>query len=179
MKDIKVLVISGISGAGKSTLGEGLRDHLESLGQKVKVLDGDMMRTFFDGELKYSSKDRLMVSKILAHVAFHLSSQGIFVILATMLSQPGAREFLGQKVKFKEIFLDAKLELCMKNDKKQIYKNALSLDKPNIVGHDLGFSKPQEADLVLKTHVESPEESLKKIIYYLSSNNLFGLTLKN
>ena len=132
-----VLVISGISGAGKSRLGEALRDFLSGRGRKVAVLDGDSIRSFFIGDLNYSPEDRLMVSKTLAFGAYQLSEQGVDVILATMLSQPGAREFMEKNLEFHEIFLDACFDSCVDNDRKGVYKNNLSKKTPNIVGFDL------------------------------------------
>jgi adenylylsulfate kinase-like enzyme len=170
-----VLILSGISGAGKSTLGEALRDYLIEKGQKTTVLDGDCLRTKFEEELKYSPEDRLMVSKILAYAAHLLSENGVHVILATMLSQPGAREFMSRRVEFCEIFLDACIEECKKKDVKTVYQENLSNKEPNIVGHDLVFSRAETPDLVIETLTETPEQSLKKIIKFLSGKNLFNL----
>lgn len=170
-----ILVISGISGAGKSVLGEALREYLVSRSRNVTVLDGDSMRAFFHGETKYSPEERLMVSKTLAYGAHLLSENGVDVILATMLSQPGAREFLEKNLSFNEIFLDAVFDACADNDRKGVYRENLSRENPNIVGFDLQMARPPNPDMVIRTHAESAEQSLERIIAFLRGKRLFGL----
>lgn len=172
-----VIVISGISGAGKSVLGEALRDFLSGRGRKAAVIDGDSIRSFFSNDLKYSPEDRLMVSKILTFGAHLLSEEGVDVILATMLSQPGAREFMENNLDFHEIFLDACFDNCANNDRKGVYRNNLCNETPNIVGLDLHMAKPNNPDLTIQTHLEKPEQSLKRLIEFLRSKKLFGLDL--
>jgi len=168
-------VLSGISGAGKSTLGMALGDYLTDRGRKVTIMDGDSLRKFFDGEFRYSARDRLMVSRILAYGAHLLSGQGIDVILATMLSQPGARDFLSKNVDFVEVFLDVKLEQCIQTDPKEVYKENLGKSTPDVVGYDLHFSRPRDPDLTIETHVEPPSESLHRIIEFLKTQKMFGM----
>jgi len=170
-----VLVISGISGAGKSTLAEALQELLHARGRNVVIHDGDTLRTFFDGALLYSSEDRLMVSKVLVYAASVLSEQGVDVILATMLSQEGAREFLADRVKFTEVHLEVDLEHVAEKDVKGVYKKSFDRETPNLVGHDLDFHAPREPDLTIQTHVETPEQSLDTIVQFLSQEGLFGL----
>ena len=169
MKPI-VLVISGISGSGKSTLAFRVHDWLKASHQLVRIMDGDETRSFFDGALAYSPEDRLMVSKILAFGAACLHQQGVHVILATMLSQPGARAFLRSKVDFLEVFLDPDLEAVVEHDVKGVYQDNLSKKEPQLVGHDLTFSKPEQPDLVIHTHQETVEQSFNKIIDFLKAH---------
>ena len=170
-----VLVISGLSGSGKSTLAEGLSRILKARGRQVKVLDGDMLRTFFDGALLYSSQDRLMVSRILAYAAYLLSEQGVDVLLATMLSQRDAREFLAKRVHYVEVHLDAEIDHIMEDDVKGIYSENSAKSQPHIVGHDLDFHAPENPDLVLETHDDPPEVSLEKMMRFLRERGVFGL----
>jgi adenylylsulfate kinase len=116
-----------------------------------------------------------MVSKILAFGAHLLLEQGVDVILATMLSQPGAREFMEKNFDFHEIFLDACFDSCANNDHKGVYKNYLCNETPNIVGFDLHMAKPKNPDFMIQTHLEKPEQSLKRLIEFLRSKKLFGL----
>ena len=171
-----ILVLSGLSGAGKSTLGEKLRAYLADRGRRVVVMDGDRARSFFDGALGYSPEDRLMVSKMLVFGACLLAEQGVDVILATMLSQPGAREFLADRTDFTEIHLDAEIEHCMENDVKDVYRENLGEGQPNLVGVDLTFSQPSDPDWVVKTHVVSLDESFREILAFLAQRGLFGMS---
>jgi adenylylsulfate kinase-like enzyme len=172
----QIIVFSGISGSGKSTLGEMLQDFLTKRGRRVVLLDGDSLRDFFEGSLGYSGEDRLMVSKILAYVAIILAAQNTDVILATMLSQAGARDFFKKKASFIEIFCDAELDQVMKNDTKKVYREAMASEVPNIVGHDLAFERPKFPDLTIKSHERSIEGSFQQVVQFLRSRGLFGLS---
>ena len=174
--ETRVVVFSGISGSGKSTLGNMLKAYLSERGREVALLDGDSLREFFDGSLQYSSEERLMVSKILTYAASLLAAHGTDVILATMLSQPGARQFLKKRVEFVEIFCDADLDECMENDAKKVYRDSMALEKPNIVGHDLPIQHPESPDLILKPHKQPPEQSFERVIGFLEERGLFGLS---
>lgn len=169
-----VILISGISGAGKSTLAEKLRLYLQSMGREAAIIDGDSMREFFDGDYQYSSSDRLAVSKVITYGASLLASAKVDVILASMFSQPGAREFLCQKLSVLEVFLDAEIEDCIENDVKNIYRDELQKDTPDLVGHDLQFVRPSNPDLVLYTHQESVEESFEKLVSFLREKDFLG-----
>lgn len=169
----RVLLISGISGAGKSTLANKLKSYLAEKGQETLVIDGDSMREFFEGDYKYSAEERLQVSKIITYGASLLAEAKANVILASMFSQPGAREFLNRKLDVVEVFLDATLEDCKDNDVKDVYKKQLAEESPELVGHDLEYSRPSSPDLILNTHQETVEESFEKLIGFLKEKSLF------
>lgn len=171
-----VLIISGLSGAGKSTMAEGLRTHLESRGRNVSVHDGDSLRSFFDGIFAYTPDDRLMVSKLLVLVASALIERNIDVILATMLSQPGAREFLNLRIPDAiEIHLETSLAEVVKNDAKGLYASNKKNAESAIVGLNQTFAVPTAPDFTIRTHQEPPEHSLKRMIVYLQERGIFGL----
>ncbi len=117
-----------------------------------------------------------MVSKILAYAASLLAAHGTDVILATMLGQPGAREFLKKRAEFVEIFCDADLDKCIEKDAKNVYRDSMASENPNIVGHDLPFQHPESPDLILKPHKQSPEHSFERVIGFLEERGLFGLS---
>ena len=171
-----IIVFSGLSGSGKSTLGGMLQEFLTARGRRVAVLDGDSLREFFDGALGYSGEDRLMVSKILVYAATRLAAHETDVILATMLSQPGAREFLKKHAEFVEVFCDAELDHVMQKDTKHVYRDGMTSETPNVVGYDLAFEPPTSPDLVIQPHTQLPEEGFQQVVRLLRSRGLFGLS---
>ena len=52
------LWFTGLSGAGKSTLAEALAPVLQERGNKVEILDGDVVRTNLSKGLGFSKEDR-------------------------------------------------------------------------------------------------------------------------
>ena len=46
-----IVWLIGISGAGKTTLGGRLEEYLKSRNKKCYLIDGDVIRKFFDNDL--------------------------------------------------------------------------------------------------------------------------------
>lgn len=163
----KIFLVTGLSGAGKTTLGKAMTDMLKKEGKNVFFLDGDEVRKFFDAMGQISEEQRLEQGKRLAFSASILTRNGIDVIMGVTLGQEYLREYMRSKIEFREIFLDADINDCIKNDPNQFYKERLKLEKPLLRGVDLPFDKPKNPDLIIYPYKESVEESLKKIKAYL------------
>jgi len=77
-----VVWLTGLSGAGKTTIANALAERLKSLGYKVEILDGDVVRQHFSKGLGFSKEDRIENIKRVAYVAHLLARNGIVVIVA-------------------------------------------------------------------------------------------------
>ena len=53
-----VIWIIGISGSGKSTLGNMLKKYFDEEGLDSQIIDGDVVRSFFNDDLGYGAEDR-------------------------------------------------------------------------------------------------------------------------
>ena len=53
-----IIWLIGISGSGKSTLGNLLCSEISKTENKVRLIDGDIVRAFFNNDLGYSKKER-------------------------------------------------------------------------------------------------------------------------
>jgi len=163
MKKTFVLLISGLSGSGKSTIAKKLQAHVPSLYH----LEGDTVRKFFGGNLGYGEGARMESGRRLCFGAHLLSSVGIPVVITCTMGTPEIREKMKKMIKFEEIFMDAKIEDCIKNDPKGMYRQNLKKDPPNLRGVDLPFDPPEKPELTLYPYKETPEESLDKVKEYL------------
>lgn len=167
-----VILINGISSSGKTTLSLLLKEFLEKeKKRKVQIIDGNSSREFFGNDLGYSEDERFMSFKRNIYAAYLLADKGLDVILAFSLFKKQSRDFINNKLPFIEIFLNPDVEDCIKNDFKGVYKKNLKLDKPNMPGVDIPFQKPENPDLVVITHKETPEESFKKIVQFFNKEN--------
>ena len=59
-----------------------------------------------------------------------------------------ARKLIGND--FNEIFVDTKLEECIKRDPKGLYKKALSGEINNFTGIDAPYEKPIDPEVIIK-----------------------------
>jgi len=163
-----VIWLIGLSGSGKTTLGNKLKEHCDRLGQKSFIIDGNLVRDFFDNDLGYSKEDRVANIKRIMLSAHTLSQNGIIVIVCNISPFEELREFARKKIKdYTEIYLKRDVEACMRNDVIKMYQG--NIGKTEIVGIDLGFDEPKNSDLTVHTGEETVEESFQKIVNYLTN----------
>jgi len=160
-----IIWILGISGSGKTTLAKELKKYFDEKNIKSYIIDGDLVRNFFDRDLGYSKKERIENIKRVMISAKVLEDNKIIPIVANISPFENLREFARKKFnKYIEIYLKRNLE-TIKN------KNFVYSDK-NVVGVDLEFEEPKNADLVIDTGKESIEGSLKKIIELIEKEKI-------
>jgi adenylylsulfate kinase-like enzyme len=167
----KIFLVTGLSGAGKSTLGKAITNMLKEIGKRVYFLDGDEVRKFFGTIGQLTEEQRLEQGKRIAFASSLLSMNGIDVIVGVTLGQKYLRDYIKSKIDFIEIFLDANVNDCIKNDPNGFYAERLKLEKPLLRGIDLPFEKPENPDLVLYPYKEDKEKSLEKIKEFLKKLN--------
>lgn len=165
-----VVWLIGISGAGKTTLGNKLHDFYKSKQIPSFILDGDLVRNFFDNDLGYSKKDRIANIKRIMLSAFALEQCNIIPIICNISPFEDLREFSRLKFKdYHEIFLVKDLRVARDHDKKNVYKK--NINKTEIVGLDIKFEKPKKSNLILNVDKETVEESFNNILEYLKIKN--------
>ena len=161
-----VLWLLGISGAGKSTLGNKLKEYCDQSKKPAWIIDGDMIRDFFDNDLGFEREDRVQNIKRILLAAHVLSENGTIAIVCNISPFENLRQFARKKIKnYNQIYLKKNLETSRRNDVKEVYKNHIG--KTPVVGVDLQFDEPQNNDLVLDVENETVEESFQKIKSHL------------
>ena len=76
-----VIWLIGISGAGKTTLGNKLHDYFKNNNTKSFIIDGDLVRNFYNNDLGYSKADRIANIKRIMLSAYTLEQEIIPIIL--------------------------------------------------------------------------------------------------
>jgi len=161
-----VVWLIGISGAGKTTLGNMLKDYYSKKGIKSFILDGDLVRDFYDNDLGFSKEDRISNIKRIQLSTYVLEKNDIIPIVCNISPFEFLREFSRNKLgDYCEIYLKKDIQIAQDNDVKSIYKE--NIDKTAIVGLDLKFEEPKNSDLVIEVDKEEPDISFEKIIKYL------------
>ncbi len=69
-----------------------------------------------------------------------------------------------RSVVFVEVHVDCPLEVLIRRDAKGLYKKALSGEIPNMTGISDPYEPPEQPEVVVRTHNESPDESAKLIV---------------
>jgi len=161
-----VVWLIGISGAGKTTLGNKVKNYYDNKKISSFILDGDLVRDFYDNDLGFSKDDRVANIKRILLSAYVLEKNGVIPIVCNISPFEFLRDFARDKFDdYHEIYLKKDLNVAKSNDVKNIYKEHIT--KTDIVGLDLKFEEPKNSDLVLEVDEEDANDSFRKIKKYL------------
>ncbi len=168
-----VIWITGLSGAGKSTLCRTVRTLLQDRQHAIVVLDGDAVRAAFDNDLGYREKDRVVQIQRMQRLARLLSDQGLVVVVAALYSHPDLLKWNRANLRgYFEVYMKASLSTLAARDPKGLYREASAGLRQNIVGIDIPWHAPVEADLILDADCASePEEWARLLISSLTDRS--------
>ena len=159
---------TGLSGAGKSTLSAILQQRLVAYGRNVEILDGDVVRTHLSKGLGFSKEDRDTNIKRIAFVCGLLTRNGVANISAAIAPYREARAWARNEIgNFVEVYVKCPLEVCRERDVKGLYRLADEGKLKGFTGVDDPYEEPEQPELVVETHKETPELSVQRILFRL------------
>lgn len=172
-----VFWLTGLSGSGKSTIAEALEKMLFSKGYFTQVLDGDNTRTGINSNLGFSLEDRTENIRRVAEISKLFVNAGMICINSfvspTHAIREKAKDIIGAE-NFKEVYINAPLEVCEARDVKGLYKKARNGEIKGFTGIDSPFEAPSSPFLEIKTD----EMDLETSVDYLLKNILPIIGLK-
>ncbi len=156
-----VVWLIGISGAGKTTLGSKIKKYYDDNNIDSYIIDGDLVRDFYDNDLGYSKADRVSNIKRIMLSAYVLEQNNVIPIVCNISPFESLRNFARNKFdNYNEIYL--KRNIADIKNKDDIYSSK------NVVGVDFKFEVPLNTDLTIDTSVLNIQESFDNIIQYLN-----------
>lgn len=156
---------TGLSGAGKSTITEALAEELRSRNCKLEVLDGDIVRTNLTKGLGFSKEDRDENIRRIGFVSHLLTRNGVIVLVSAISPYRAIREEVRERVgDFMEVYVSAPLEVCEERDVKGLYKRARAGEIKQFTGIDDPYEPPTNPEVNCRTHEETLEESVGKVL---------------
>jgi len=159
-----VIWLLGISGAGKTTLGNQLKQYFDKQNIKNCIIDGDIVRDFYDNDLGYSKEDRVSNIKRIMLSTYLLEQNGIVPIVCNISPFEFLRQFARKK-------FDNYIEIYLKRDIKTVTNKDDVYKTIDVVGVDLEFEEPQNSTLIIDTTKLTIDQSLDKIIKVFNANN--------
>lgn len=170
------LWFTGLSAAGKSTLAAVLKEHFIKNGREVTLLDGDLVREHLSKGLGFSAEDRETNLLRIAFVAGEIVKHGGIVIVAAITPYESARRkvraYFDPK-RFRLVWVNTPLNVCEARDPKGLYERAREGKIKNFTGIDDPFETPKNADIVLTTEHQTPQENLRELITEIETLNLY------
>lgn len=162
---------TGLSGSGKSTLANALEKALFERGIKTYILDGDNIRNGINKDLSFSPEDRTENIRRIGEVAHLMIDAGLVVLAAFVSPYRKDRTQIKNRVKhtnFIEVFVNTSVEECERRDVKGLYKKARKGTIKNMTGISAPYEVPEAPDVEVQTEHLSVEESIQKIITYIT-----------
>lgn len=164
-----IIQMTGLSGAGKTTIALATKERMDFLGIPLEVIDGDVYRKTLCKDLGFSREDRCENIRRLGALAHAL---GAPVIISAINPFASARLALREAYGAKTVWVDCPLPVLVTRDTKGLYRRALLPDGHpdklyNLTGVGDAYEPPVEADLVLRTDCQTPEESVERLVGFI------------
>ena len=167
---------TGLSGAGKTTISCAVGNRLKSYGQKLEILDGDVVRLNLCKGLGFSKEDRDENIRRVGFVAGLLTRNQVTVLVSAISPYREIRQEVRERIgNFVEVYVNAPLQVCEQRDVKGLYKKARAGEIKNFTGIDDPYEPPFNPDVECRTDLETVEESVSKVLTKLRELGYAGL----
>jgi adenylylsulfate kinase len=168
------LWLTGLPRAGKSTVAGLVAGRLRARGvEHMEVLDGDIVREGLCRDLGFGREDRTENIRRITFVSKLLTRNGVVVIVAAISPYREDRELAREEIQsFVEVWCNASVDACAKRDYKGLYEKARRGEIKDMTGVNDPYEAPEDADLVLDTENETPEQSADRVMAVLEANGL-------
>jgi len=155
-----VYFFTGLAGAGKTTIGGLFYRRLKARKDNVFLADGDQVRSIF-GRSGYSTEARKDAARRGFRLWRELAEQGIDVVVCSIAMYDEIQNWNRANIEnYKEVYIKVTRDTLYRRDQKQLYSSG----RKEVVGVDLPFDEPQNADVVVENDgQETPEEIVTRI----------------
>ncbi len=164
-----VIWMTGLSGSGKSTIAKEIERKLFLKGFNVFILDGDNLRMGLNKGLSFSPEDRTENIRRTAEVAKLFTDAG-FIVIVSLISPYRSERKKARDIRpeyFREIYIKASLDECIKRDVKGLYAKAIRSEIKDFTGISSPYEEPTKPDLTINTENETIEKSVSILLNYI------------
>jgi adenylyl-sulfate kinase len=156
---------TGLSGAGKTTLSTRVAEIVRERGQRVEILDGDVVRTNLSKGLGFSREDRDTNIRRIGFVANLLTRNGVAVVVAAISPYRAVRDEVRAEIgRFVEVYVRCPVDELIRRDVKGLYARALRGEVAQFTGVSDPYEEPINPEVVVDTDHETVDESAAKIV---------------
>ena len=168
-----MLWFTGLSGSGKSTLTAMVSAELRRRGLHVETLDGDEIRKHLSRGLGFSRDDRDENIRRIGFVAKLVARSGACAIAAAISPYREVRNEVRRSIdRFCEVYTECPIEVLAARDPKGLYKKALAGEIKHFTGVDDPYEPPQNPEVLLRTDLQTPSQSLENLLARLEELGL-------
>jgi adenylyl-sulfate kinase len=164
------LWFTGLPSSGKTTIADKVAQILKSKGLKVERLDGDIVRQSLTKDLGFSKEDRDKNIERVTFVAKLLTRNGVIVITSFVSPYRERRRKTREEIgDFVEVYVKCPVEVCMKRDKKGMYRKAIAGEIKDFTGINDPYEEPENPEIVIETDKQTIDECVDHILSNLKS----------
>ena len=157
--------ITGLPSSGKSTITRAVVDELSARGVDMAVLESDALRQVLTPRPTYSEDERQTFYGAMAYIGSLLVKHGVPVIFDATANRRAYRAAARAAIeRFIEVYVNCPLEVCIVRDPKGIYRKAQSGGASTVPGVQTSYEPPEQPDVVVSGHGESPETAAHTIV---------------
>lgn len=178
------LWVFGPPASGKTTISIAVKDLLEELDIPVVLFDGDVTREIVAEGVGRSIEDRKLITHRYCRLTSYLTGSKVIVILAAINHTNAQRAYARSNHpagRFDLVWVNTDIRECIKRDPKGLYRRAKKElaegGHPEVVGLDIPFEEPDDADVMIATTQESPEAAARKILDHLIETGAIEVAL--
>lgn len=155
--------LTGLPSSGKTTLAYALEKKFIEAGQRVEVLDGDVVRQGLTADLGLSPEDRRTNVSRIGFVADLLSRNGVVVLCPVIAPYRDARDAVRERHgdRFIEVHIATPVELCAERDVKGLYALQREGKLTGLTGVDDPYEAPVNPEITLDTSDKTLDESVE------------------
>jgi adenylyl-sulfate kinase len=163
------LWLTGLPSSGKSSIALRLAEMLTAWKVPVELLDGDEVRERLSKGLGFSRPDRDENIRRISYIARLLTRHGVISIVAAISPDRATRDEARAEIgRFIEVHVNCDLQECVRRDVKGLYRKALAGQITHFAGISNPYEVPLHPELVVNTHLETLDESVRKVLETLS-----------
>ena len=155
---------TGLSSSGKTTAARLLETRLRTIGARVELLDGDVVRTHLSKGLGFSKEDRDENIRRIGFVCELLARNGVIVLVSAISPYRAVRDEVRSRIpNFVEIYMECPLDVLIARDVKGLYKRALAGEIAHFTGVSDPYEPPLSPDVTIHSDRETPEQGVEKV----------------
>ncbi|MEC8234901.1 MAG: adenylyl-sulfate kinase, partial [Pseudomonadota bacterium] len=141
-------------------------------GYQIYVLDGDNIRFGLSADLGFTPADRTENIRRIGEVAKLFADAGVVVITAFISPYRDDRNRVRTIApdQFHEVFIKADLSTCETRDPKGLYAKARNGEIEDFTGVSAPYEEPTDANLIIDTGAQNIDQSVSKLLDYVSLN---------
>ncbi len=168
-----VVWFTGLSGSGKSTIARGAMAALERRGRRVRLLDGDAIRSSLHVDLGFTPDDIRETGRRVVDLCRDSCDEYDYVFVTVISPFAESRRY-GRRAlepRFAEIYINASVDECARRDVKGLYWKARQGDVENFIGvsPSTPYEPPITPDLEIQTEQMTIDASVDLLLGFLAT----------